>query len=264
VGEIAASEGHVFISYVREDSERIGELDRALTAAGLKVWRKKDALVFLPCPGGRITSLCVIRLAGDAVGVAAGGGSWTPHGDDRGITIWYGKPQGQTLADTEDDAALAAFDAAIDAAASGHLDRARDLYKQASAKGHVAALNGLGLIAEGNGDLDEAERLYSEAAASHQSPPLLNLGDLLMRRGRRREAVGWYLKFAAACGCPDPDQVVAYLVDESVPTPVPVKFLPDDERQLAPRLNLEHLDFAIAVTLISELREWRAAHQPPG
>lgn len=75
-----------------------------------------------------------------------------------------------------------------------------------------------------------------------------------MRRGRRREAVGWYLKFAAACGCPDPDQVVAHLVDESARPLVIVKFLPDEERELAPELNLDHLDFAVAVMLINTLR----------
>ena len=36
--------GHAFISYVREDSDRIAELQRALEAAGVRVWRDKADL----------------------------------------------------------------------------------------------------------------------------------------------------------------------------------------------------------------------------
>ena len=36
--------GHVFISHVREDSDRIDELQRALEAAGVRVWRDKADL----------------------------------------------------------------------------------------------------------------------------------------------------------------------------------------------------------------------------
>jgi hypothetical protein len=36
--------GHAFISYVREDSDRIEELQRAFEAAGVRVWRDKDDL----------------------------------------------------------------------------------------------------------------------------------------------------------------------------------------------------------------------------
>lgn len=31
--------GHVFISYVREDADRVGQLQRALQVAGIPVWR---------------------------------------------------------------------------------------------------------------------------------------------------------------------------------------------------------------------------------
>ena len=60
--------GHVFISYVREDSSRVDRLDGLLQAAGLRTWRDtadlwpgedwrlmirnaitRDALVFLVC-----------------------------------------------------------------------------------------------------------------------------------------------------------------------------------------------------------------------
>jgi hypothetical protein len=36
--------GYVFISYMREDSDRVGLLQRALEAAGVRVWRDKDDL----------------------------------------------------------------------------------------------------------------------------------------------------------------------------------------------------------------------------
>jgi hypothetical protein len=63
-----ASLGHVFLSYVREDSERVDKLQRQLEAAGFNVWRdvknlwpgdlwkqklriaiKENALAFVPC-----------------------------------------------------------------------------------------------------------------------------------------------------------------------------------------------------------------------
>jgi hypothetical protein len=40
----SADEGHVFISYVREDAERVDRLQRILEAAGVKVWRDTSDL----------------------------------------------------------------------------------------------------------------------------------------------------------------------------------------------------------------------------
>jgi hypothetical protein len=37
-------EKHAFISYVDEDAERVNQLQEALEAAGVKVWRDKDNL----------------------------------------------------------------------------------------------------------------------------------------------------------------------------------------------------------------------------
>ena len=36
--------GHAFISYVREDSPRVDQLQKALEAAGIPVWRDTDSL----------------------------------------------------------------------------------------------------------------------------------------------------------------------------------------------------------------------------
>lgn len=36
--------GHVFISYVREDSVQVDELEQMLTAAGVRVWRDTASL----------------------------------------------------------------------------------------------------------------------------------------------------------------------------------------------------------------------------
>ncbi|MFE2754303.1 toll/interleukin-1 receptor domain-containing protein [Actinosynnema sp. NPDC059335] len=36
--------GHVFLSYVREDADRVNRLQRALVGAGLPVWRDTDSL----------------------------------------------------------------------------------------------------------------------------------------------------------------------------------------------------------------------------
>lgn len=36
--------GHVFISYVREDAERVDQLERELTEAGFRVWRDIGAI----------------------------------------------------------------------------------------------------------------------------------------------------------------------------------------------------------------------------
>lgn len=44
MNEVGAKPGHVFISYVREDSQRVDRLQQMLRAAGIPVWRDKDSL----------------------------------------------------------------------------------------------------------------------------------------------------------------------------------------------------------------------------
>jgi hypothetical protein len=41
---LASAAGHVFISYVREDSARVDQLQQMLQAAGIAVWRDTSAL----------------------------------------------------------------------------------------------------------------------------------------------------------------------------------------------------------------------------
>lgn len=44
VAEPSTGEGHVFISYAREDSDRVDQLQQVLVAAGIRVWRDTCSL----------------------------------------------------------------------------------------------------------------------------------------------------------------------------------------------------------------------------
>jgi WD40 repeat protein/TPR repeat protein len=251
--------------------------------------------------GYSIHSLCAVPVGNQSVGIATTGGGWTPDGGPWPVAVYYPKAAYSSPPDSQhgsrqsaflararrhdaksspsdipakrplitvaidNAAAIAAFESAVGLVEQGNIAEAERLYREGQRAGHYPAINGIAMILEGREELDEAERLYRRAARSFICQAELNLGDLLMKRNDRSEAVSWYRKFAAAFAFADPDSLVRYLLDEKSAERRPMSMLRigvDDDRIPDFDLDLDDAEFAIALPLISVMREWRLAHKP--
>jgi TPR repeat protein len=170
-----------------------------------------------------VASLCAVPVGDQRTAIAAAGGSWAPHGGQPSVEVYYPKaaapgPSGdrrrlapgairaavrrharnlpaeapaerpRIAVETENAAAIAAFESAVERVDQGRTDGAEQLYRQGLTAGHCPSVNGLAMTLEGQGQLDEAERLYRKAARNFLCQAELNLGDLLMKRAARAEA----------------------------------------------------------------------------
>jgi hypothetical protein len=245
---------------------------------------------------------CAVPLsAAGVIAVAAAGGSWSPDGGNWSIQLWYpiavppatdrgrdrrtmatrkvigrfgrraAKSQAEgtreVAAAIDDDAVAPVFNEAVRLIEQAHLSEAEVLYRDAASTGHAAAINGLGMLAQGKGDYAEAERLYRDAADSFLNPAFLNLGDLLMERGERKEAISWYRKFVESSSTADRDSVIRFLVDDqSIQRRkihgIDVLVNEKGEQELDTARSFGHLEYTTAVTLINIMREWRTFHTP--
>ena len=244
---------------------------------------------------------CAVPLsAAGVIAVAAVGGSWSPDGGNWNIQLWYpiavpapDRGQGrrataarrvigrlgkravephsedtrEVAATVDDDPVASVFSEAVGLVEQARLSEAEVLYRDAASAGHAAAINGLGMLAQGKGDRGEAERLYRDAADSFLNPAFLNLGDLLIERGQRKEAISWYRKFAEASPTADRDSVIRFLLDDQSLRQhkvhaIDVLVNEKGEQELDPTRSLSHLEYSMAVTLINLMREWRTAHTP--
>jgi TPR repeat protein len=252
--------------------------------------------------GKAVRSVCAVPVANQQAGLAVTGGGWTPDGAHWAVAMYYpkaadpgqrdpgqrghgpdvipararrrrardlppGVPAGRPLIPVETDnaAAIAAFETAVGLVEQGDIDGAERLYRQGLAAGHYPAVNGVAMILEGRDELDEAERLYRKAARSFICQAELNLGDLLMRRGDRGEAVSWYREFGASFAFADPDSLVRFLLDEQNAAQRRMNMVQigvDEDRVPDFDIDFADLEFAAALPIISVMRQWRHAHKP--
>jgi WD40 repeat protein/TPR repeat protein len=255
-------------------------------------------------PGGHarpVRGTCAVPLStAGVIAVAAAGGSWSPDGGNWNIQLWYpiavpATDSGQdrrtmaarkvigrfskravksqaggtreVAATIDDDAVAPVFSEAVRLIEQAHLSEAEVLYRDAASAGHAAAINALGMLAQGKGDRGEAERLYRNAADSFLNPAFLNLGDLLKERGERKEAISWYRKFAESSSTADRDSVIRFLVDDQSLRRQKIHGMDilvneKGEQELDPTRSFSHLEYTTAVTLINLMREWRTSHTP--
>jgi uncharacterized protein len=251
--------------------------------------------------GITVHSLCAVPVEDQRVGIATTGGGWTPDGGKWSVAVYYPKaansdPSGNQpspaqsailprarkrhaeglpsdvpahrpliAVETDDTAAITAFESAIERVEQRNIAEAEQLYREGLKCGHYPAINGIAMILEGRGELDEAERLYRKAARSFMCQAELNLGDLLIKLNDRGEAVNWYRQFAAAFAFADPDSLVRFLLDEQSAERRKMNMLRigvDDERVPNFDLDFNDAEFAVALPIISIMREWRLAHRP--